>query len=314
MRGPTRWMKNKMNLQWYPFVFLPVHKPTGPTSHDLVDRIRRVVGKGVKVGHTGTLDPFASGVLLMAIGKATKFADFVHELPKTYRAVIRLGVETNTLDPTGEVTAEGEVPTLDQASLDRVAEAFTGRISQVPPAFSAKRVNGRKSYELARKNQAVALAPKNITIHHLKLAPLDELRLECEVGCSTGTYVRALARDIGEALGTPAHLESLERTSVGPIGLADCAAPEDLTIENLAQWSRPVSEVVPRFPEVELPYRAYTYLVDGRAFPCETPQPAEFLAVFKRDDVMGAVFRCAYNAELGQVQPKGLCYLAPDLR
>ena len=303
-----------MNQPWYPFVFLPIHKPVGPTSHDVVARLRRIVGRKVKVGHTGTLDPFASGILIMAIGKATKFADFLHELPKRYQAEIRLGVRTNTLDPTGEVDLEKPVPQIAQEQLDQVVADFLGDYDQVPPAFSAKKVKGKKSYELARKNQAVELPPKRVQIHELTLKQIDAQTLHCQVTCSTGTYVRALARDIGEALGTCASLTSLVRDQVGDVELSACADLETLTEEDLGRWSLPVSQVLPRFPEVELPHRAYTFLIEGRPFPNNQPLPSEFLAVFKRNGEMGAIFRCQVDARSGAVLPRGLCFLAADLQ
>ncbi len=301
-----------MNQPWYPFVFLPIHKPVGPTSHDMVAKLRRLLPRKTKVGHTGTLDPFASGILLMAIGKATKFADYLHELPKQYRAEIQLGVRTNTLDPTGEEDLRLPVPELTPAKLNEVREAFMGQYDQVPPAFSAKKVQGKKSYELARKNQAVALPPKRITILDLELTQIAPDRLMCRVVCSTGTYVRALARDIGEALGTCASLLTLVRDQVGDVPLSACADMENLTFEDLATWSMPVSQVLPRFAEIELPHRAYTFFIEGRPFPCDEAVPDDFLAVFKRNGEMGAVFRC--KADKGMILPRGLCYLAPDLQ
>ncbi|CAM2007917.1 tRNA pseudouridine(55) synthase TruB [Acanthopleuribacter pedis] len=301
-----------MNQAWYPFVFLPIHKPVGPTSHDMVARVRRLLPRKTKVGHTGTLDPFASGILLMAVGKATKFADFLHELPKQYMAEIRLGVRTNTLDPTGEEDLTMPVPALTPEKLEAVRQSFLGPYDQIPPAFSAKKVQGKKSYQLARKNQAVDLPPKRVTLHELELTQNAPDRLMCRVVCSTGTYVRALARDIGEALGTCASLTTLVRDKVGDVSLDACADVDKLTFEELGRWSLPVSQVLSRFPEVALPHRAYTFFIEGRPFHTDQSLPSEFLAVFKRGEEMGAVFRC--KADKGTVAPRGLCYLAPDLQ
>lgn len=301
-----------MTQSWYPFVFLPVHKPVGPTSHDMVAKVRRLLPRKTKVGHTGTLDPFASGILLMAIGKATKFADFLHELPKQYQAEIRLGVRTNTLDPTGEEDLTLPVPELTPEKLQAVRESFLGSYDQVPPAFSAKKVQGKKSYELARKNQAVDLPPKRVTLYELELTQTAPDRLMCRVVCSTGTYVRALARDIGEALGTCASLVTLVRDKVGEVPLEACADLETLTFDDLGRWSLPVNQVLPRFPEVALPHRAYTFFIEGRPFQYDQAVPAEFLAVFRRGEDVGAVFRC--KADNGTILPRGLCYLAPDLQ
>lgn len=302
------------SASWVPFGFLPVYKPEGPTSHDVVAAVRKLLPRSVKVGHTGTLDPFARGVLLLALGKATKFTDAVHRLSKTYAAQVRLGIQTNTLDPTGEVDKELPIQAFDDAQLKRVAGQFTGRFPQVPPVFSAKRVGGKKSYELARKNQAVTLAPKEIEVFTMALRRTDEQTLRLVTTCATGTYVRALGKDIAEALGTCGHLLDLERSGVGPVEAEHCVRLEELTAENLPEYVLPVSKLLPEYPEVALPRAAYSYFIDGRRFRCPEPLPSQFLAKFELNDGrVAAIFRCEYHAEDQLVSPRLLCYLNPDV-
>lgn len=297
------------------FGLLPLIKPTGPTSHDMVDLVRRMVPRKTKVGHTGTLDPFASGVMILALGKATKFADEVHKLTKRYRAQIRLGQCTDTLDPTGEVIEEKPVPAFNDDDLAALATRFTGQQMQVPPAFSAKRVGGKKSYELARKNQAVPLPPSKVTLFDLQITKVNDTTLDVDVLCSTGTYVRALARDFAEALGTCGYVESLVRTAVGSIELAQCVAAEDLTADNLTDHAIAVSQLLAKFPDVVLPYTALAYLSQGRPFPTRETLPATFIGVIKdhADEVL-AMFRCEYDDMLRAVQSRQLCYRRPDQR
>ncbi len=289
------------------FGFLPVLKPAGPTSHDMVARLRRFLPKKLKVGHTGTLDPFASGVMIMAIGKATRFADDVHLLPKSYLAEIRLGQRTNTLDPTGEVDLECPVPAFDERQLAELVERFRGRQFQVPPVYSAKKVDGKRSYALARQHEEVALAPVEITLHELALRKRDERTLICETRCSTGTYIRALGRDLGAALGSCGHLTALSRTSVGPVRLEDCIALEHFD-GDLTPHLWPVERLLPQIARFDLPADALPYLSMGRPYPYAEPAPEDFLCYFLDLRGVAAVFRCSYDRFSHCVHSKMLCY------
>ncbi|MEX0856342.1 MAG: tRNA pseudouridine(55) synthase TruB [Gemmatimonadota bacterium] len=203
---------------------LPVDKPIGPTSHDIVARARRELGLR-RIGHTGTLDPFASGLLLLLLGNATRLAQYLDHLPKEYVAVARLGVRTTTDDLEGEELGRSEDwRALDTQRLAEVLDSFAGESEQLPPQFSAKKVGGNRAYQLARTGEEVALAPSRITIHEIQLekAPLPEVHFR--VRCSTGTYIRALARDLGDRLGVGAHLTALRRTAIGPFR-AETALP-----------------------------------------------------------------------------------------
>ncbi|MDJ0834869.1 MAG: tRNA pseudouridine(55) synthase TruB [Acidobacteriota bacterium] len=299
-------------MQLESFCFLPLNKPVGPTSHDMVDHIRKQAPKKLKVGHTGTLDPFASGVLIMALGKATRFAEEVHTLPKSYRATLRLGILTDTLDPTGEVEKKQKVPNFDAKRLRKLEQAFTGTLDQIPPVFSAKKVDGRKSYDLARDNQAVTLKPKQVTIHQLKLKKVDAETIHIDLTCSTGTYVRALGRDLAEALGTCGHLTTLERTAVGSVRVEDCVSPEELTPGNLARFAMPVSSLLSRFPDIPLPPDALPLLLQGRPFPITEMAPATFLGSFYDGQGVKAVFKCAFDPVASAIHSRMLCYLREE--
>lgn len=300
---------------WVPFGFLPIFKPVGPTSHDIVAKIRRLLPRGVKVGHTGTLDPFAEGVLIISVGKATKFTDAVHELPKQYTATLRLGIQTDTLDPTGTITEKVPVPAITAEQIDQASAKFLGRFPQMPPIYSAKKVGGKKSYELARRNQAVTLEPRTVEIMKLDLRQQEDDLFWLDTTCATGTYIRALGRDIAAHLGTVGHLEGLKRTAIGPIAAEACVRMEDLSIETLPQHLIQVSALLPQYPEVALPNAAYGYFIDGRSFNVKEPLPQQFLAVFKiENDQVAAIFRCEYRTKEQLVAPRLLCYLNPAMQ
>ncbi len=211
-----------------------VDKPAGVTSHDVVGMLRKRFGER-QVGHGGTLDPDATGVLVVAVGKATKLLRFVESTTKSYTGEVVFGVETDTLDAAGEVTATHEMAvTLDDAK--RVAaESLTGDIEQVPPMVSALKVGGRRLHELAREGIEVERAPRPVTVHRFDVAPTEDPGvLAIEVDCSPGTYIRTLAADLGTLLGGGAHLRNLRRTAVGEFLVGDAAPPDDC--ELLPVW------------------------------------------------------------------------------
>lgn len=196
-----------------------IDKPAGITSAEAVRQIKARV-RPARVGHLGTLDPFATGLLPILVGEATKLAPFLQDSEKEYAGVIRLGVETDTLDPTGEVVRAAEVPPFDEAPLAALAARFTGRITQQPPLFSAIKRAGVPLYKLARRGEEVEPPPpREVEISTLRLEPLDATSIRFTAVCSTGTYMRALARDIGLALGSAAHLAELRRLRSGALTL-----------------------------------------------------------------------------------------------
>jgi len=221
---------------------LLVDKPAGWTSHDVVAKVRRLSGQR-RVGHTGTLDPNATGLLVLCLGRATRLAEFMTALPKTYEGEIALGVRTDTDDADGRIVERRPVAPLDDGRLRELEKAFPGELLQRPPAYSAVKVDGERSYALARRGEAVELPPRLVTVYELRLRQLAPDRLGINVRCSAGCYVRALARDIGEALGCGAHLASLARTQVGVFRLTQA-----YTLEQLAAASEEG-----RFAELVLP-------------------------------------------------------------
>ena len=198
-----------------------VDKEAGWTSHDVVAKSRGLLGTR-KVGHSGTLDPDATGVLLLGVGRVTRLLKFLTALPKTYTAEIVLGVETTTLDASGEVTAEHDMTAVTFADVQVAARGLTGAIEQIPPMVSAVKVDGKRLHALAREGIEVERAPRPVTVHRFDVTPTgDPLVVRCEVECSSGTYVRTLAADLGTALGGGAHLRDLRRTAIGSFTLAD---------------------------------------------------------------------------------------------
>jgi tRNA pseudouridine55 synthase len=238
---------------------LVVDKPSGPTSHDVVDRVRRALHQR-RVGHTGTLDPFATGVLPVCVGQATRLARFFTDGPKTYRATVRLGFATTTDDLTGEPLGEPRTVSVDDAALRAACDRLVGTLPQVPPAFSAKRVGGERLYERARAGRAVEREAVLVTVHAIDVLGREDDRVDVEVRCAAGTYVRALARDLGESLGVGAHLTALRRTRSGGFGLEDAVPLDALDADRVI----PIDALFPEWPAVRLDARAVDAVGHGR--------------------------------------------------
>ncbi|MGQ4806819.1 tRNA pseudouridine synthase B [Candidatus Entotheonellaceae bacterium PAL068K] len=210
-----------------PSGILCVDKPRGLTSHDVVAEVRCLAGLRT-VGHTGTLDPAASGLLLLCLGRATKFARFFEGLDKTYWTVMRLGVCTDTQDATGRVVSQRPVPALSRRQIQSVLLRFTGRVQQLPPMYSAVKYRGQRLYRLARQGQTVARQPRNVDIRRLDLLDVQGELVTLRIVCSKGTYVRTLCEDIGLALGYGAHTVHLQRCRVGFFCLRQAYTLDDL--------------------------------------------------------------------------------------
>jgi tRNA pseudouridine55 synthase len=241
---------------------LVVDKPTGPTSHDVVDRVRRALVTR-RAGHTGTLDPFASGVLAVCVGKATRLARFLAGGEKAYRATIRLGFATTTDDLRGEPLGSAAAVSIDRETVERACRALTGPIRQVPPAYSARRVAGRRLYELARRGLEVEREATEVTVHAFDVVSVAGDLVDVEVRCSPGTYVRALARDVGAALGVGAHLTALRRTRTGAFSLdqaVDGSAPSPAWRESVL----PLGALLAELPEVRVGPDGVAALRHGR--------------------------------------------------
>ena len=214
----------------FPDGVLVIDKPEGPTSHDIVAVARRVM-RGKKVGHTGTLDPLASGVLPLVLGKATRLAQFLSTAEKAYVAELTLGESTTTFDRTGDVVPRAHArPVIDLArpEIDAVIDRLRGSYLQLPPAFSAKKIDGDRAYDLARRNEMVTLQPSAVTVQALEVLAWEGALLRLRLVCSAGFYVRSLAQAMGEELGTGAHLASLVRTRSGDFSIQDAVSMADL--------------------------------------------------------------------------------------
>ena len=197
-----------------------VNKEAGITSHDAVDIFRRRA-KMRRVGHTGTLDPMATGLLVLCLGKATRLQSYLMATEKVYEGTIRFGWATDSYDATGARVGDETDAVLSAEQIEAVLPKFTGEIDQVPPSYSAKKVDGVRSYELARKGEAAVLEPRKVTVKEFTLVALEWPRARFRIRCSPGTYVRSLAHDLGQLLGVPAHLDSLVRTATGSLSVAD---------------------------------------------------------------------------------------------
>ena len=206
---------------------LTVKKEAGWTSHDVVAKIRRLLG-GTKVGHAGTLDPASTGVLPILIGKGTRIAEYLVGWDKEYRAVLRLGETTDTQDATGTVLATRPTAGVTASAIHAAIDPFRGTIEQVPPMYSAVKIGGRPLYQSARAGRTVAREARSVVIHHLDVLGIDGRDVTLRVVCSKGTYIRTLCADIGEALGTGGHLLTLERTRVGPLTIGQALTVEEV--------------------------------------------------------------------------------------
>jgi tRNA pseudouridine55 synthase len=253
------------------FGLLIIDKPVGPTSHQVVSVVRR--GSGVrKVGHAGTLDPRASGVLVLCLGAATRLSEYLSTASKRYQAVIRFGSSTKTYDSEGEVMLQtGDSP--ERSSIEQLLPEFQGEISQVPPPFSAIKVKGSKAYELAREGKEIELDPRQVTIYDLKFLSYKAPDLSLEIECSAGTYIRSIAHDLGDRLSTGAHLAGLRRIKSGPFTIKDAIPLPKLEVGFMVdKWEKyliPAVEALPDFPIVKVSHENLGQIQHGHRVPAE---------------------------------------------
>ena len=234
----------------------------------MVARVRRLASQK-RVGHAGTLDPLAEGVLPVLLGRATRLADYVQSGRKTYVATVQLGVATESDDAEGAITSRAEVPPLSEPLLQQVLAQFRGDVLQTPPKYSALKVGGQRAYALARRGAEVDLAPRLVTIDDLHLMNYTESVLTLEATCSKGTYIRALARDIALALSTVGYMASLLRTRVGPFTLADAITLDDLATRGVTEALLPASIALPDAPKVTLEEDGARRFANGQALQAE---------------------------------------------
>ena len=255
---------------------LPVDKPVGPTSHDAVARVRRALNTR-QVGHTGTLDPFASGLLLVCVGAATRLAEYLTGMPKTYVATLRLGEATDTDDLTGEVVAASDGwHAVSAEAIEAALTAQVGTILQVPPAYSAKKVDGERMYAAARRGEEVVRTAVPVTIYAIRVLRIALPEVEFEVECGAGTYIRAIARDVGMALGVGGHLRALRRTRSGPHAV-EAAVPLDALgdADRVRAAMLTPLQAVAHLPRVEVDGDGIAALRHGRAVPAAADTPGD---------------------------------------
>ena len=273
---------------------ISIDKPQGWTSQDVTARLRRVFNTR-RIGHGGTLDPMATGVLPVFVGRATRGVEFFEHATKTYEATLRLGITTDTEDMTGTVLSRQEVQ-ITQADFEAVLPRFRGEILQVPPMYSALKVNGQKLYDLARKGREVERQPRPITIHRLELLEFTGEEARIVVECSKGTYIRTLCKDIGEALGCGGCMASLRRTQAGEYTIADSIPLEKLLAESeqglpVEHYLKKVDSMFASHPEANLTAFQERRCRNGNAFPTDLPEGTyrvygengEFLALCKAE-------------------------------
>jgi tRNA pseudouridine55 synthase len=259
-----------------------VDKPEGWTSHDVVNKARRIAGTK-KVGHLGTLDPIATGVLPLVIGRATRLAQFYTHSDKIYEGVVRFGWSTNTYDRAGEATSEQRPVAIDPEELERLLEPFRGEFLQVPPPVSAKKIEGRRAYELARKSVAVELEPVKVHVYELTVLEINGADVRLRAHCAGGTYLRSIAHDLGQTMGCGAHLQELRRTASGEFTIDQARTLPQL--EKLAAEERlidalvPSADLLPAVPAVFVDEPVVVQIRNGRNFPASPfrSQPASRL-------------------------------------
>jgi tRNA pseudouridine55 synthase len=272
-----------------------VDKPAGWTSHDVVAKMRGLA-KTRKVGHLGTLDPIATGVLPVVIGKATRLSQFYTRSDKIYEGVVRFGWSTHSYDSAGEPTSEPRAISLDPAELESALERFRGEFDQVPPPVSAKKVDGRRAYELARKSEVVTLAPVRVHVYELSVLAIDGGEARLRVHCSGGTYVRSIAHELGLALECGAHLSALRRLASGEFEIEQARTLEQLaelsTEDRLGDALIPAARMIPQIPAVYVDDLTAAQIRNGRNFPASPFRPgppSQYMKAVTRDEELVAV-------------------------
>ena len=242
---------------------LNLDKPQGWTSRDVVNRIGRLVGKRVKVGHAGTLDPLATGVLVVCVGPATRLVPWIHDHSKSYLAGFQFGLRSDTDDITGQVETVAR-PELTAANVESCLPEFIGMISQIPPAYSAIKVNGKRAYAAARQGENVTLQARDVAVHGIEMVAFDGQHLRLNIECGSGTYIRSIGRDLARRLGTEAVMTDLVRTRIGTFSVDDAWDVASLNKERVAQALRPPLEMLTQLPPIQLGDEEISRLGNGQ--------------------------------------------------
>jgi len=293
-----------------PIGFINLNKPTGITSHGAAQKLKKISGIR-RIGHSGTLDPMASGVLVMAIGKATKLVEFLRKDEKTYEAVIRLGLTSDTYDATGEITeTPPPVPIPSGAQIKSALEQFTGEIEQMPPKFSAIKIKGTPAHRLARQGKEVKLETRQVNIKEIKLIEFRHPLITVKVTCSAGTYIRSLAHDLGQRLKTGAVLQGLHRTHAGEFDIKDSVELDSVTQENWQEYLLPVKAGVGQMPTYEASPAEAKKIARGIKIPVKKDFGDEKIAIFGKNEELLAIGE--YYSETKLLKPaKVLAAQAP---
>ncbi len=244
------------------FGLLNLNKPVGLSSATVLGRIKHLV-KPAKIGHAGTLDPIAGGVLIACLGPATRLVEYIQRMPKRYRGTFLLGRSSSSDDIELEPVELAGAPIPTRSDIERAAAAMVGEIQQRPPAYSALKIAGRPAYELARKGRDVELQPRPVTIHSMCVVNYEYPQLVLDVACGSGTYVRAIGRDLAESLGTAAVMSALERTAIGPFSVDAACEPRELTSENLSQRLLSPRLALPDHPVAQLSPAEVNAVING---------------------------------------------------
>lgn len=291
---------------------LVLDKPAGITSNGALQQAKRLYG-AAKAGHTGSLDPMATGVLPLCFGEATKFSQFLLDADKRYRATLRLGVTTASGDADGEVLEERAVPALDKCALDRMLDDFRGEIEQTPSMYSAVKVDGEPLYKLARQGVEIERKSRRVMIHELILESVSANEITLEIACSKGTYIRSIAEDVGKVLGCGAHVSGLRRLASGPYGL-----DESVTLEKVENFKEsggldaidalllPASSAVEGWPAVELPELTASYLRQGQPVQVSRAPTAGWVRIFSESEPAPEFLGVGEILEDGRVAPRRL--------
>jgi tRNA pseudouridine55 synthase len=272
-----------------------IDKPEGWTSHDVVAKARRIVGTK-KIGHLGTLDPIATGVLPLVIGRATRLAQFYTRSDKVYEGVVRFGWSTDSYDRAGAPTSAQAEPLIDPAELEAQLEKFRGEFAQTPPPISAKKVNGKRAYELARQSVAVELEPVPVHVYELTVLGIEGARVRLRAHCSGGTYIRSIAHELGQALGCGAHIEQLRRLSSGEFAMDQARTMAQLEAlaadERLVDALVPADQLLPGFPSVYVDDAVAAQIRHGRNFPASpfrSPGASRYVKAVTRQGELVAI-------------------------
>lgn len=292
---------------------LPLHKPKGMTSHDCVAKLRRIL-KTRKIGHTGTLDPEVTGVLPICIGRATKVVQYMANYSKKYECEVTIGFSTTTEDFTGELVEKKAVKTLfSRQELEEVLQSFRGEIIQVPPLYSAVKVNGKKLYEYARKGLDIERPKRKVEIHELTLLtdPVmtreNHVKFSFFVHCSKGTYVRTLAVDIGKQLGYPAHMSALVRTASGPFTIGDCLTFAEIETKvetgQLQDELLTIEDALSFLEKIVVDHTTATKVMNGSVLPLPKEADKERFAIYNKDGECLAIY-IKHSTKLGFMKPE----------